>query len=168
METVEKTTLLEVEKIFTDRMYDFPGMTASISQHLNICCDERDEDDIISMGNKIKTTPEFSSLTFREIYIVLVYIYYSLRLNEQTTDWLDIEFLQEKLLYNNLALKLLIDIISGDIMINGHNFSSVVRRYILGMKIRGGKRKKSKKNRLSKKSRLSKKKTKYNRIKKYI
>ena len=30
METIEKTTLLQVEKLFTDRMYDFPGIDEGI------------------------------------------------------------------------------------------------------------------------------------------
>ena len=160
METIEKTTLLEVEKLFTDRMYQIP---ASIAQNLNICCDENDETDIIKIGDIIKTIPEFSTLSFREIYIVLVFTYYALRLNEQNKDWLRLKFLQEKLLNNKLALKLFIDITIGKIMINGKDFSSDVRRYVLGMRKRGGrKRNKSKRN----KSKRNK--TKYNRIKKHI
>ena len=162
METIENTTLAEVEKLFTDQLYTRPGMTASISQYSNICCDENDETDIIRMGERIKRIPEFASLSFREVYIVLVYIYYSLRLNEQIKDWLPLNFLQEKLLNNQLALKLFIDITTGDIMINGENFSSYVRRYILGMRMRGGK----KRNR-SKRNKRKRNKSKRNKTKKY-
>ena len=162
METIEQTTLSEVENLFTNKMYQRPGMTTAISQNLNICCDDSDRTDIIRMGERIKTMPEFASLSFRQIYIVLVFIYYSLRLNEQPKDWLPLKFLPEKLLYNQLALKLFIDITIGDIMINGQNFSSAVRRHAIGM--RGGK---SKRNR-RKRNRSKRNKTRYNRIKKHI
>ena len=162
METIEQTTLSEVEKLFTDKMYQRPGMTTAISQNLNICCDDTDRTDIIRMGERIKTMPEFASLSFRQIYIVLVFIYYSLRLIEPPNDWLPLKFLPEKLLYNQLALKLFIDITIGDIMINGQNFSSAVRRHANGML--GGRTKRNK----SKRNKSKRNKTKYNRIKKQI
>ena len=159
METIENTTLAEVEYLFTQQMFNRPGMTASISTYSNICCEPNERTDIIRMGEIIKRMPEFASLTFREVYIVLVFTYYALRLNEQTKDWLPLKFLQEKLLNNQLALKLFIDIAIGDIMINGVNFSSPVRRHIIGMPKRGGK---------SKRNRRKRNRSKRNKTKKYI
>jgi hypothetical protein len=156
---------LEVEKKFTDEIHS--TVPAHIAQNLNFCCDDIDEESMITMGDIIKGIPEYSSLSFREIYFVLIYTYYSLRFNEQTEDWLKINFLKRNVLNGPLVLDLYYNVTGGDIMVNGTNVSSAIRRYIL--EIRGGKRKsmrrkykKYKKSRKSKrKSKKSKKSRKY-------
>jgi hypothetical protein len=153
---------LEVEKKFTDEIHS--TVPAHIAQNLNFCCDDIDEESMITMGDIIKGIPEYSSLSFREIYFVLIYTYYSLRFNEQTEDWLNINFLKRNVLNGPLVLDLYYKVTTGDIMVNGANVSSAIRRYIL--EIRGGKRKsmrqKSKKSkRKSRKSKKSKKSRKY-------
>ena len=156
---------LEVEKKFTDEIHS--TVPAHIAQNLNFCCDDIDEESMITMGDIIKGIPEYSSLSFREIYFVLIYTYYSLRFNEQTEDWLKINFLKRNVLNGPLVLDLYYNVTGGDIMVNGTNVSSAIRRYIL--EIRGRKRKsmrrkykKYKKSRKSKrKSKKSKKSRKY-------
>ena len=89
---------------------------------------------MINMGDIIKGIQEYSTLSFRDIYFVLIYIYYSLRFNEQTEDWLRIKFLQRNLVNKHLALYLYSNITTGDIIVNGNNISSAIRRYVLEMR----------------------------------
>jgi hypothetical protein len=148
---------LEVEKKFTDEIHS--TVPAHIAQNLNFCCDDIDEESMITMGDIIKGIPKYSSLSFREIYFVLIYTYYSLRFNEQTEDWLKINFLKRNVLNGPLVLDLYYNVTGGDIMVNGTNVSSAIRRYIL--EIRGGKRKSMRrKSKKSKKSSKSKRKSK--------
>lgn len=79
----KKRTFLEVERLFKSEMRYYP---AWLTGTFNICCDETEQRDIIEIGDTIKTIPQFSSLSFRNIYLVLIYVYYSLNLNEQSTD----------------------------------------------------------------------------------
>jgi len=128
---------LEVEKKFTDEIHSI--VPAQIAQNLNFCCDDIDEESMINMGDIIKGIPEYSSLSFRDIYFVLIYTYYSLRFNEQTEDWLKVNFLKRNVLNGPLVLDLYYKVTGGDIIVNGVNVSSAIRRYVL--EIRGGKRK---------------------------
>ena len=154
----KKDIFLEVKGKFTDELHSkVPHM---FRQNLNFCCDEVDETSMINMGDIIKGIQEYSTLSFRDIYFVLIYIYYSLRFNEQTEDWLRIKFLQRNLVNKPLALDLYSNITTGDIIVNGNNISSAIRRYVLEM--RGGIKKKTKKTRklyktMRRKSRKSRK-----------
>jgi hypothetical protein len=151
----KKDIFLKVEKQFTDELHS--KVEAMLSKELSFCCDEVDEESMINMADIIKGIPKYSILSFRDIYFVLIYIYYSLRFNEQTEDWLDINFLQRNVLNKPLALDLYYNITTGDIIANGQNLSSAIRRYVL--EIRGGKKRKLYKTmrRKSRKSRKSRK-----------
>jgi len=133
-------TFMKVEKLFTDELY----RNTESQTDLNFCCDEDDEKNIIAITNHIKQTPEFSILSERDIFIVLIFIYYSLRFNEQTEDWLDIKFLENNLQNKELGNQLYLQITTGDIMINGTNLSSAIRRYI--MELNGGQKSKHRKS----------------------
>ena len=123
------TLFLEVEKLFTDEIYK---KTRS-QTNLNFCCDEETERDISYMTNIIKQIPEFSALSYRDIYFVLIYTYYSLRFNEQTEEWLKMKFFKRNAVNFELSKNLYLSIVSGDVIINGINFYSALRRHILEM-----------------------------------
>ena len=143
-------TFLKVEKVFTDEIY---RKTRSQTD-LNFCCDEDDEKNLIEIKNHIKQTPEFSRLSDRDIFFVLIFIYYSLRFNEQTEDWLKTGFLIRNLQNKELGEQLYFQITTGDIMVNGENLSSSIRRYI--MELNGGKKSKNRKTRKTRKTKTRK------------
>jgi hypothetical protein len=148
---------LEVEKKFTDEIHS--TVQPHIAKNLNFCCDDIDEESMINMGDIIKGIPEYASLSFRDIYFVLIYTYYSLRFNEQTEDWLNINFLKRNVLNGPLVLDLYYKVTVGDIIVNGVNVSSAIRRYVLG--IRGGKRKSMRRKSKRKSRKYRKKSRKY-------
>jgi hypothetical protein len=135
----QKKLFLEVEKLFTDKIFN----KTQNQTNINFCCNDDDEIDIINMGNIIKTQPIFTILSFRDIFFVLIYIYYSLRYNEQSGNWLNLSFFDKNVSNITLAKKLYFDITTGDIIIDNNNFSSVIRRFVMEMK--AGKIKKFKK-----------------------
>jgi len=126
---INNNVFLEVEKLFTDEIY---RKTRS-QTNLNFCCDEETEREIITMTDIIKKIPEFSALSYRDIYFVLIYTYYSLRFNEQTEDWLKINFFKENIGQFELSKELYFSIVFGDIIVNGENLSSAIRKHILEM-----------------------------------
>jgi hypothetical protein len=130
-------TFSEVEKIFSQEYYEKNNTSNQING--NLCCDDDDENNMRTMASNIKRVVEFNILSDRDIYIVLIFIYYSLRFNEQTTDWLKTNFLSTKLTNKELGNKLFIDITIGDIILDGQNLSSAIRSYILGIVRHGGK-----------------------------
>jgi hypothetical protein len=100
---------------------------------LNYGCSNDDTTSIIIIGDIIKNNTEFYNLGLYDIYTVIIYIIYSLRLNEQTTDWLFSNFLKKTTYNKNDSEKLYFDITIGDIMIDNFNLSSKIRKYIMGM-----------------------------------
>jgi hypothetical protein len=153
-------TFLGVERLFKNEMRYYPEW---LKGTFNICCDETERRDIIQTADIIKSIPEFSILSFSDIYLVLIFVYYSLNLNEQSTDWLTIQFLSNNAEDEELCKELYLKITTGDIMINGSNLSSKLRRKIMGMP--GGR--KTKRNR-RKRNRRKRNKTKKYKFKKNI
>ena len=63
----------------------------------------------------------------------MIYTYYSLRFNEQTEEWLKMKFFKRNAVNFELSKNLYLSIVSGDVIINGINFYSALRRHILEM-----------------------------------
>lgn len=145
-----KDTFLSAEKLFTDELF----RKTQNQTNLNTCCDANDENIMIEMATHIREVPQFSTLSLKDIFIVLIFTYYSLRYNEQTEEWLTTGFLNRILYNKELGKQLYFQITTGDIMVNDDNLSSAIRRYI--MEMNGGK-KKSRKSTKSRKSRKSRK-----------
>ena len=134
----------EVDRLFTEAQdlftTEFTRRTRQIAfskSYFNFCCDESVKRIIIQMTRIIKNIPEFSTLSSKDIFIVIIFTYYSLALNEQTKDWLKTEFLERVLPEEHLvlALSLYFQITTGDIMVNGNDFSETIRRIFLGLPI---------------------------------
>ena len=72
----EKITLLQsVEKIFSDKMSKslekiYGDNSGYYQANQNICCDELDEVDIITMGDIIIKDEKFNMLNLKDIYIL--------------------------------------------------------------------------------------------------
>jgi hypothetical protein len=116
--------------LFRDELKDKTDI--ELRTKLNICCDDKDERDIHKMYGLLVNS-EFADLSIRNIYIVLIYIYYSLRFNEQTEDWLSLEFLNSITTDFERSKQLYLAITTGDIMVNGVNISSKIRKTVLEM-----------------------------------
>ena len=144
---------LTVERLFVLEFHSAlaVGPLRHLTQHeqaeLSFCCDENDEQNMITMANNIRQVPEFSSLGYRDIFTVLIFSYYSLRYNEQTEDWLTTGFLERHLRNKGLGYRLYIDITTQTIMLGGRDLSSAIRRYILEMNVGRGKQSRSGKSR---------------------
>jgi hypothetical protein len=112
--------------------------------NFNVCCNEDEKHMIQSFADKIRTIPEYSFVSLFDIYLTLIFTYYSLHLMEQTRDWLR-TFDLEEALDSYTVNELYRDITIGDIIDdNGNNISSEIRRAFMGL--RGGKRSKRKSN----------------------
>jgi hypothetical protein len=167
---MEQQTFLEVEKLFTDELYRKAAQQRTEITSINFCCEEQDETetDIIHMANLIRQIPAYANLSFRDIFIVLIYIYYSLRLTEQIDDWwLNTNFLQLNLYNKDLGQNLYYNIVTGDILMpDGTNLSSRIRRYVLGPAGGNKKIKKSRKYKLKKSRKYNLKKSRKYKLKK--
>jgi len=96
---------------------------------------EKDKSIIIDFGLTLLEVSEYFPLGFQNIYIVLLYIYYSLTLLEHTWDYLKMSDLKRILpgIKYDLAVKLIYTITAEDIIINKINVSSNIRRSFMGM-----------------------------------
>lgn len=132
MDNCQKYYLISViDKKFID---EFNVMTDKDEKDiLNFGCTNDDSTSIIIIGDVIKNKTEFSNLGLYDIYTVIIYVIYSLRLNEQTTDWLFSDFLKKNTYNKTDSERLYLEITIGDIMIDDYNLSSKVRKYIMGM-----------------------------------
>ena len=156
MTEIDKPKLFsEVEKLFVEEIHK---CRMKYQIHLNICCEEQDEKNILRIADELQSHKEFSDLSLKDIYLVLIYTYYSLRFNEQTTDWLTMSFLRRHATDYERVRSLYFQITIGNITSNGKNLSSMLRKFIMGMRggVTKGLTKKYRKNHKSKKSHKSK------------
>lgn len=94
-------------------------------QELYLCCSDEIKEYFLEVGSKLKDA--FPSLRLENIYSALIMTAYSL-LTEVYDDMLTLKHLDDK------AFDLYIQIASGDIMHNGENLSSEIRRFLFGLK----------------------------------
>lgn len=78
----------------------------------------------------LKTVESCKKMSKRDLFLTLIYIYYSLNLNEQTTDWLGMQFLKDNSDNEEETKNLFIEVTAGDIEIN---ISSCIRRQMMGL-----------------------------------
>ena len=121
----KKRILKEIEYLFSSRQ--------EINDE-NICCNERETDFIISMGDEIKKIPIYRNLSYKDIYLTIIQYYYYSRRNDIISSLN--HYYPIKLNYNNkeLGRKLYIDILSKDAFINGINIFSLIRQDFLEKK----------------------------------
>lgn len=110
----------------------------------NVCCNEQEKHMIQSYAEEIHNTIKYKQLSFYDIYLTLIFTYYSLHLMEQTEDWLRTYDLVDYM-RNQLVKQLYKELTTGNLLDNdGNNISSKIRRAFMGL--RGGKRNKRKSN----------------------
>ena len=131
------------------------------TKDLNGCCTKTDQFNILTLYRLLLQT-EYSDLYTSDIFVVLIYTYYSLTYNEQTEDWLDITFMKENTSNFPRSKQLYLAITTGKIlMADGIDLASHIRQVILGLNrfsYKGGKKGRDKKH-TRKKNRKHKKQT---------
>lgn len=129
----EKQTLfLQTEKLFRDEIANVVT-NKKIEKNLNLCCDEKIENMITKdFAEKIKKTKEYNSLSYADLYLTLVYLYYSLVLGEQSEDHVfTMNFLKKNAYNKSLVVDLYYKIATGDLKLKSLNISKYIRRNLL-------------------------------------
>lgn len=146
MNEYKEKDFYDAESVFLSLFFDRVGSNGR--RNFNRCCNEREKHMIQIYASKIHELTKYKPLSLFDIYLTLIFAYYSLHLMEQTEDWLrtyDLENANNKELSNKLYKDITIgDIIDGE----GNNLSSEIRRAFMGFRpsLRGGKRRSKKYN----------------------
>jgi len=93
---------------------------------VNICCNDSETEFIMKYGDILKS--KYPKVTMNDIYVALIFTYYSLNLGEQTTDYLDLADLRDKCVDYNKVKKIFIMLTTSD-----KSIASAVRRHFFGM-----------------------------------
>jgi len=93
---------------------------------VNICCNESETEFIMQYGDILKS--KYPKVTLNDIYVALIFTYYSLNLGEQTTDYLDLVELRDQCDDYNRVKKIFIMLTTSD-----KTIASAVRRHFFGM-----------------------------------
>jgi hypothetical protein len=114
-------------QLFIEHLFDNKELEEALEE--NICCNETEKQIIKTFADFLKYTDNYKNISMNDIYLTLIYIYYSLNLNEQTTDWLDMSFFIKYSENKKDTQRLYLDITTNDININ---ISSIIRRQMMG------------------------------------
>lgn len=99
-------------------------------EHENVCCSETEKCFIKLYVKMLGSIIKYNAMSKKDKYLTLIYIYYALHLNEQSTDWLNMQFLKDNSDDYMQTRTLYLDITTGDIQIN---ISSFIRKQMLGL-----------------------------------
>ena len=89
-EDIKKNLFIKIEKIFYNYIQFFAGKQLN---KLNICC--RDDERIFLTKLEPIIRQQYPTILCKYLYIVIIYLYYALILNEQSEDYLN-----EHILFN--------------------------------------------------------------------
>ena len=99
----------------------------SMFKNLNICCETYQQDFIMELAEIVKTKkPHY---TYKHIYIVVIFLYYSLVLIEQTEDFLYFSIIKDLTANHINVTKLIIEIVSSD-----QEYAQILRNAFLKIK----------------------------------
>jgi hypothetical protein len=71
-------------------------------------------------------------LLITDVYIVLLFVYCSLVVNEQSEEWLFMRFLWRNARHKKRTVKLYFDITAGSIIVDDQDISKLIRREMFG------------------------------------
>jgi hypothetical protein len=117
----------EVENYFIDKICNKIYSKAEL-KYINVSCN----DNVIIILTKFASVLKevYPNISDKDICIAIVYTYYGLNLGEQTTDYIRPTIYQDYADNKEYVFNLYILITTGDIMHNGENLSSKIRRFI--------------------------------------
>jgi hypothetical protein len=93
---------------------------------VNICCNSTETDFIMNYGDIL--SEKYPNVSLKDIYIALIFTYYSLNLGEQTTDYLDLADLRDQCDNYSKVKEIFIMLTTSD-----KSIASAVRRHFFGM-----------------------------------
>lgn len=99
----------------------------------NFCCNEEEKKLLLSMADILKKI--YPDMSDKDICSLILYIYYSLNLNEQTTDPLRLNDLTQWPDNFNQFKTVYLTITTGEIMKDGIDYASIIRRNLLGLEL---------------------------------
>jgi len=84
------TLIIKLEEYFIAiyNEYNIPPIDSHDARSPQVCCTLEERNNIMHYAYIIKSIIHYSTMSLKDIYSVLIFIYYSLSYNEQTTDWL--------------------------------------------------------------------------------
>jgi len=121
-EEQKRAAFAEVKEAFADVI----SQTHWEKDDVNICCNESETEFIMKYGDILKS--KYPRVTLNDIYVALIFTYYSLNLGEQTTDYLDLADLRDRCIDYNKVKKIFIMLTTSD-----KSIASAVRRHFFGM-----------------------------------
>jgi hypothetical protein len=83
MNEEEKYYLFDYVK---SKFIEIVNKTHYMKDNVNICCNDSETEFLMKYGDILSS--KYPTISLRDIYIALIYTYYSLNLGEQTTDYL--------------------------------------------------------------------------------
>lgn len=95
-------------------------------EKVNICCNSAETEFIMKYGDIL--SEKYPNISLKDVYIALIFTYYSLNLGEQTTDHLDLADLRDQCDNYNKVKKIFIMLTTSD-----KSIASAVRRHFFGM-----------------------------------
>ena len=130
----KKHSFMTVEKLFRDSLSKKLSNRPHLERESLICCSDEDETVLMTMGDRIHQIPPYDTLSFYDIYLTMIFIYYTL-LGEQTEDYFTIAFFNKYANDKKLVQDLYLKLTTGDIIepTSGTNLSSFVRQTFFGL-----------------------------------
>jgi len=119
----------EKKEIFYEVEFNFSKVideTHWETDKVNRCCNATETDFIMKYGDIL--SDKYPNVTLKDIYIALIFTYYSLNLGEQTTDYLDLADFKDQCDNYNKVKKIFIMLTTSD-----KSIASAVRRHFFGM-----------------------------------
>jgi hypothetical protein len=121
---------LLVENLFK---HEISSYKKEYIETISICYSIENKQDVIKIGDKIKEIFPYNILGNYDLYLTLIFMYYSL-LSEPGEEIFEGWFLNEHALNNMIVTNLYFILTTGDLIeTNGDNLSKSVRRYFLGL-----------------------------------
>ena len=88
--------IIKLEEYFIDLNYYYNNTSVPEGMRIDqVCCTIEERHAIKRYAYIIKSLKAYKKMRLVDIYIVLIYTYYSLKYNEQTTDWLTLSDLND-------------------------------------------------------------------------
>jgi hypothetical protein len=97
-------------------------------EDINVCCTDYEIVFLAKIAGSLKNA--FPNISDKDICIAIFYTYYGLNLGEQTTDYITPKIYKYYADNADAVFELYLLITSGDIIYEGENLSSKIRRFI--------------------------------------
>lgn len=160
---IKVETIKDVEEQFIIELeYNSGYIRDALRPVIKFCCDDQETEILMRMADAIEKIPFYSILEYRNIIVVLIFVYYGLTILDPHTDFLRFINMEENLLRGDnidkeRSIDLYFAITAGEIdpSFNGNlGLSSEIRKYFL-FKMGGSKRRQTPKRKWSRKYKLS-------------